>query len=675
MKSKITAKYRARMYQLAVVLTSLSLLMTGCMSSGASRSEFFGKTEPPEGQVLRYVSGSEPESLDPHLSTGQPEGRIYMSLYEGLVEYHPKTMEPTPAIAERWDINSDLSEMVFHLRRNARWSNGEPITAHDFVYSFRRGLAPETAARAANLAYYIKYSQPYNEGAMFVRDSQTGAFLLEKDFAAESAKTDVPAKTDASSGSVKAAQTTNNDNAKATSAAPTEGPTGAVDTEFHRFIHSPARLTVAADEKDRAEQLEANSKLKAAIAGKELVPVKGEDIGVEAVDDFTVRITFTQSAPFFLGLLAHQFFKVVPKNTVEKFGVHWTQANNIVTSGPFKLKSHKPYNAVIVERNPYYWDAANVKLQEIHFYPLEENTTIMNLYKAGEIDGMLNHAVPAGWVETVRPMKDYMDAPEVAIEFYLINTKKPPMNDKRVRRAFSMAIDRNSLAKWKKTAKPLTAFSPEGIFPGYPQPKGLDFDPEQAKQLLAEAGYKDASGKFDPKRFPVGDVEITYNTTETNKATAEFVQAQWKQNLSITVPIKNMEFKTYLNHIANVEYKGFARRGWVGDYMDPFTFLNLFYTAEGDNGTGWWDPKYAALLDEANRTLDPQKRYEMLAKAEAMIIEAQPIIPIWTPATNWMKKPYVKGMYPNPGSMFAWKYVYIEPDPAKWDRGVPQMIE
>jgi oligopeptide transport system substrate-binding protein len=153
------------------------------------------------------------------------------------------------------------------------------------------------------------------------------------------------------------------------------------------------------------------------------------------------------------------------------------------------------------------------------------------------------------------------------------------------------------------------------------------------------------------------------------------VQAQWKQNLGLTVPLKNMEFRTYLNHMAKVEYKGFARRGWIGDYMDPFSFLNLFYTAEGDNGTGWWDPKYAAMLDEANRTLDPQKRYEMLAKAEAMILEAQPVIPLYTPATNWMKKPYVKGMYPNPGSMFAWKYVYIEHDPAKWDRSMPQLTE
>ncbi|MBV9209959.1 MAG: hypothetical protein JOZ52_04990, partial [Acidobacteria bacterium] len=230
-------------------------------------------------------------------------------------------------------------------------------------------------------------------------------------------------------------------------------------------------------------------------------------------------------------------------------------------------------------------------------------------------------------------------------------------------------------AKWRKIVKPLTAFSPEGIFPGYPQPKGDEFNPEQAKKLLAEAGYKDASGNFDPKKFPIDKVDITYNTQESNKIVAEFIQAQWKQNLGLTVPLKNMEWKTFLDMRAKVEYSGFARSGWVGDYMDPFTFLNLFYTPAGDNGTGWWDPKYVALLDEANKELDQQERYKKLAIAEKYLIDAQPVIPLYTAATNWMKKPYVKGMYPNPQTLHPWKFVYIERDPSKWDYGVPNMTD
>jgi oligopeptide transport system substrate-binding protein len=156
---------------------------------------------------------------------------------------------------------------------------------------------------------------------------------------------------------------------------------------------------------------------------------------------------------------------------------------------------------------------------------------------------------------------------------------------------------------------------------------------------------------------------------------AEYVQAQWKQSLGITVPLRNMEFRTYLAAKAALEYKGFARAGWIGDYMDPYTFLELFATATGNNSTGWLDPEYVQILEEANRTLDPARRYELLAQAEAKLLEAQAVMPLFTRATDWMKKPYVKGLYPNPATMHAWKFVYIEHDPAKWDYGVPLLTD
>src|SRR2546426_5571740 len=160
----------------------------------ASNEQFYGKTTPPARNIFRYVTGDEPESLDPQVTTGQPEGRIFMALYEGLVEYHPKTMEPIPALAERWDVNNDSSEFVFHLRQHARWSNGDSITANDFVYSFRRGLSPELAARTAYLAYYIKNAEAYNEGAVFVRDPRTSQFLLEQDFSENATGEPTPAQ-------------------------------------------------------------------------------------------------------------------------------------------------------------------------------------------------------------------------------------------------------------------------------------------------------------------------------------------------------------------------------------------------------------------------------------------------------------------------------------------------
>ncbi len=156
---------------------------------------------------------------------------------------------------------------------------------------------------------------------------------------------------------------------------------------------------------------------------------------------------------------------------------------------------------------------------------------------------------------------------------------------------------------------------------------------------------------------------------------AEFMQAQWKQTLGITVPLSSMEFKTFMNVRSKLEYKGFAIGIWGADYMDPYTFLGLFSTAGGDNGSGWFDQKYADLLDQANRTVDKQKRYELLARAEKYMLDAQPVIPIETSSVNWVKKPYVKGLYPNAASLFPWKFVYIERDPAKWDYGVPKLTE
>jgi oligopeptide transport system substrate-binding protein len=651
--------------RLVLTLVILSLFISGCNSSADSR--YWGKTVAPKDDVLRYISGSEPESLDPQLGTGQPEARIYMALYDGLVEYHPKTMEPMPALAESWEISKDGTEYLFHLRKTGKFSNGDPITAKDFVYTIRRSLTPENAFRNANLAYYIKYAEPFNNGGSFVKDAN-GQFLRKKDLS-DDPKSE-PAETQP-------------DNF---------GPI----SDAHRVLDEPEKLAVPTDEKERAKTFEKDPKLKALVEGKELVPVKAEDLGVEAVDDYTLRIKLYQPVPYFLDLLPHQFFRVLHQGTIEKFGKAWVRPENIVTSGPFKVKAHRPYDELVVVRDPQNWDAASVKLEGIEFYPLEESTTMMNLYKAGSVDATYNHTTPAAWNEEIRKYKDeYMNHPEVAIEYYSISVKKPPMDNVKVRQAFALAIDREALAKFRKTTKPLTNFTPEGIFPKYEEARksvfaeeikkaGISeedwnrrmFDPERARRLLGEAGFpvqKTATGWSCPT-FPAEQVQINYNTAESNKAAAEFNQAQWKQNLGIEVPLKNMEWKTFLNYRSKVEYQGFARNGWVGDYMDPFTFLNLFYSPQNDGATGWWDAKFDKMLDDANKEIDPAKRFEMLARAEFMVMSQQVVIPLQTQATNWIKKPYVKGLYPNPGTLHAWKFVYIEHDPAKWDRDVDKIM-
>jgi oligopeptide transport system substrate-binding protein len=646
-----------------LILASLAFGTISCRALATS-GEFFGKTTPPDRDILRYVNGGEPESLDPALSTGQPEARIFMALYEGLVDYDPKSLDAIPALAERWEMNNDYSEFVFHLRKNARFSNADPINANDFLYSVRRAIAPETLSRSASLSYYIKYAQAFNAGSVFVRDPSSKQFLLEKDIS--------PGKSESNEPLSQKALGANESEYQSTS------PTPAPDTSFHQLMHSPARLILPASEKARAKVVASDPRLQSAIAGKEFVKVTAEDIGVEAVDDFTVRISLAQPAPYFPGLLAHQLFRVVPRKIVEQYGSHWTDLSHIVTSGPFKLKLWQPYSEVVVERNPMYWDAGHVHLDEIQFFVSSDHPTSMNLYKVGAADAVVNHSVPNPWLDVVRPKKDYMDGAEAAITMIMMNVTLPPMNDLRVRRAFNMAIDKATYSKSRRITKPLSSFTPEGIFVGYPQPKGEGFDPEQARKLLGEAGYpviEKSDGGYECPKFPVDEVNFTYATHTSNQALAQFMQAQWKQNLGINVMLSNMEFKTFNQARSKLEYKGFALMIFSGDYMDPTTFLNIFLSPTGDNGSGWWDQKYVDLLAEANHTLDKQKRYELLAKAEKYMLDAQPTIPLETPAVNWVKKPYVKGLYPNPLSLFAWKFVYIERDSAKWDYGTPSLSD
>jgi oligopeptide transport system substrate-binding protein len=552
---------RCRLAGAGLVTLALTCVASSGCSTASTEGIYFGKVEPPPGQVLRYITGGEPESLDPQIGTGQPEARIYVALFEGLTDYEPRTGEVVPGLAERWDVTGGNTVFLFHLRPDARWSDGTPITAHDFVYTIRRGLAPALASRNAYMAYEIVNAQEYNEGK----------------------------------------------------------------------------------------------------------PVRPEDIGVEALDDHTVRIRTRQAVPYLPGLMAHQFFRFVPRQAIERHGDRWTRPENLIASGPFTLDTWRPYDRIMVVKNPRYWDVARVRLERILFYALEEYTTMMNLYKAGEVDATFNHTVPLAWHDRISGLKDYMDAPEAAIEYYLFNVTRPPMDDLRVRRAFNAAVDKDALAHFKRTAKPLTGFVPEGIFPGYPHPRGDRFDVERAHALLAEAGYSDASGRYDPSRFPAGEVEVTYNTSDSNRQVAEFMQAQWRQNLGITIQLRNMEFRTFIGVRNRREYKGIARAGWVGDYMDPVTFLDLFSTPEGNNGTGWFTPEYARMLSDANRIQDPAQRYEMLARAERYLLDAQPFIPLLTAGTNWLKKPYVQGMYANPITIHPWKYVYIEHDRSRWN--------
>lgn len=671
-----------KQFRLGLALVVLSSILIGCSTQASTK--YWGQTEAPTENVMHYITGSEPESLDPQYVTGQPEARILIGLYDRLVEYHPKTMDPIPSLATHWEQNPGGTVYTFYLRQNGKFSNGDPIKAQDFAWSFRRALSPELASRYAFLGYDIKYGEAYNSGKSFVK-GKDGNFLLAKDFALAPANKKEPVAEEKPETVIPKPDTTAN----------VEAPKP--QTEFEKYINSPERLVVPSDEKGQAAAIKTNPKIKDALAGNELVPVTAENIGIEVVDDYTLRLTLKQSAPYFVGLLTHQFFGALHRPSIEKFGTDWIKPENIVTSGSYKLSVWKPYDEMVIVKDPNYWDAANVKLDSITFYPMDEQPTMMNIYKSGRIDAIYNHTVPAPWNEYIRQFKDeYLLHPEMAVEYYTVSIKKPPMDKLPVRKALALAIDRDALERYRKTVKKLADFTPEGIFPKYeearkrvyerlnkennvPQEEWNKrmFNPAKACELMKEAGYSvtpKEEGRCTVTGFPADDLTISYNTAESNKAVAEFVQAQWRQNLGITITLKNMEFKTYLPYRSAIEYKGVARAGWVGDYVDPFTFLSQFYTETNDSSTGWWNPKYDKLIEDANNTADPMKRFEKLAEAEYLMISDQPIIPLATSGTSWMKKPYIKGMYPNPGTMHPWKFIYIERDRSKWDENVDNIM-
>lgn len=694
--------------RLGIALVVLSSFFAGCATQASSK--YWGQVEVPQDNVMHYITGGEPESLDPQFVTGQPEARILIGLYDRLVEYHPKTMQPIPSMATHWETSDDLLKYTFHLRKEGRFSNGDPITAEDFAWSFRRALSPELASRYGFLGYDIKYGEAYNSGKSFVK--KDGEFLLEKDFAKKVGDPDKDGKKDpiAESKPIELEKETVKETApqndiekpaSANSGATPDVTETKTETEFQKFINSPERLTLVKPTDEKSQKafdalIAENPKLKTALEGAEYVPVNAEDIGVEAIDDYTLRITLRQPAPYFTGLLTHQFFGALHRKTIEKFGTAWIKPENIVTSGAFKVKEWKPYDKLTIVKDPMYWDAKNVKLDAVVFYPMDEQTTMMNIYKSGRIDAIYNHTVPAAWNDYIKQFKnEYMLHPEVATEYYTFSVKKPPVDKVEVRKAFSLAVDRDALEVYRKTIKKSAEFVPVGIFPDYEKArekvyarlakeKGYSeedmkkrlFDPEKACELMEKAGYtvKKSGKKCKVTDFPADDIQLSYNTAESNKQVAEFVQAQWKQNLGISVQLKNMEFKTYLPYRSAIEYTGMARAGWVGDYMDPYTFLSQFYSPKNDSSTGYWDPKFDALLDKANNTKDPTERFEILAEAEFYVLEDQPVMPLSTSGTSWMKKPYVKGMYPNPGTMHPWKFVYIEKDRNKWDENVDELL-
>lgn len=376
-----------------------------------------------------------------------------------------------------------------------------------------------------------------------------------------------------------------------------------------------------------------------------------EQVGVQVVDDQTLRVTLERPCAYFLDLVAFETAMPVPVELVKKHGDRWVRPEHLVGNGPFKLAEWLPNQRIVFVKNEHYWDAGFVKLERVVALPHEDMETAFKLYESGQCDWL--NDIPLAKIDEAKRRPDAYFAPYLGTYFYRLNVTRKPFDDARVRRALSMCLDREAITRdiLKAGQVPATHFTPP--MPGYQPPKGLAYDREQARKLLAEAGYPDGKG------FP--QVELLYNTLEAHKVVAENVVQQWRENLGITVSLRNSEWKVYLNDVQHLQYQ-IARAAWIGDYLDPNTFLDMFVTGGGNNQTGWSNKRYDELIAQAARELDPQKRAAVFQEAERLLIEQElPIIPVYIYVNKGFRKEKVAGWFENVRDHHPFQYLWIEP--------------
>jgi len=534
---------------LRILLAACVVLVMACTRGG----ETFG---PPKrartGNTFYVGGGAEPESIDPGKTYDAPGFMVSRNLFEGLMRPDPVTLAPLPGVASSYEESDDGKRFVFHLRPDARWSDGAPVTAHDFEWSWKRVLDPATAAQYAGLLWDLKNGKAYAEG------------------------------------------------------------------------RAPA-----------------------------------DAVGVRAKDDRTLLVELERAVPWFVDLLTFGPFQPVPRHAIERHGMAWTRPENIVTNGPFHLDKWVISYQIEIAKSPTYWGADEVKLDRVVFVVSDDNHAMMRLFRAGELDWIgPDVRPPQEYLEHLASKKDFRSDRDLATYFYLINLRADapePLRDKRVRKALDMSIDKEAMARFvmKGGERPARTLVPDlFVEQGYAPPPGNPYDPEEARRLLREAGY-------GPGGKPFGTLEVLYNTHDAHRQVAEALQAMWKRELGIDVQLVNQEWKVFMNNRLE-GYFQLARAGWTGDFQDPYSFLSMFLSDSEQNETRWVNEEYDALVREALEHRDRAERYALYAKAEAILLEELPMIPLYYYAQNTLLGSWVKGWHPNSQDIHPFRDVWLE---------------
>jgi oligopeptide transport system substrate-binding protein len=394
------------------------------------------------------------------------------------------------------------------------------------------------------------------------------------------------------------------------------------------------------------------------------------NVGVVAVSDFVLRLELEKPAPYFLGTLANAPWYPVHPPTIEKHGGMtkrdslWTRPENFVGNGAYILNEWVVNRHLHLVKRDDYWDADRMRLKEIYFYPIDNLETEQRAFRSGYAH--VTSTVPPHRIDFNHehyPNNQRFD-PYLGVYYYNIKVTPPTgeetpeelairqaLSDRRVRQALAMSINRESIVRYLGAGQlPAYSFVPPNTA-GYNSRHKIPYDPEKARQLLAEAGYPGGVG------FP--QIELLYNTSEAHKQIAEIIQQMWKEELGIDLAIVNQEWKVFLGTLNRRNFD-LARAGWIGDYVDPSTFLDLWLTGGGNNRTGFSDSRYDFYLDKAARTFDPKVRMEAFQEAERILMEELPVLPIYYYVSSKMIRESVQGWYPNLLDRHPYKYVHLE---------------
>lgn len=358
-------------------------------------------------------------------------------------------------------------------------------------------------------------------------------------------------------------------------------------------------------------------------------------IGVQAQDDQTLIVTLRHPASYFLAITTFEVTFPQRQDVVEKFGNRWTEPENIVTNGPFRLQSWRHENQIELAANAGFFGGKPV-LERITMYMVNEKTTAVTMFEQGNLDFMDDHSIPPLDKPRLSKMPGYKLVPQLRGEYYAFAVERKPFDNPRVRKAFAMAIDREVLPKILQGGETAaTSWIPPGML-AHNAEIGLKFNPDEARRLLKDAGFPDGKG--------LPPIVLGYNTDEEKKLVAEAVQSMWQKHLGVIVTIENQEWKVFLKKLQTDPFLVF-RSGWGADYPDPDNFMKLFTSNSGNNHSRWKNRRYDQLLEQAARELDAKKRSRLYDEAQKILTEIDTaIVPLYWKAEPTMLNPKFTGL-------------------------------